>query len=42
MPHPERFQDAVNHPQWTRRGKDLQPDGLKFFRNACEYVKRNL
>jgi phosphoribosylformylglycinamidine synthase len=41
MPHPERFQDAVNHPQWTRR-KDVQPDGLKFFRNACEYVKRNL
>jgi phosphoribosylformylglycinamidine synthase len=42
MPHPERFQDAVNHPQWTRRGKDLQPDGLKFFLNAREYVKRNL
>jgi phosphoribosylformylglycinamidine synthase subunit PurQ / glutaminase len=41
MPHPERFQDAVNHPQWTRR-KDVQPDGLKFFRNAFEYVKRNL
>ena len=41
MPHPERFQDAVNHPQWTRR-KDVQPDGLKFFRNACEYVKREL
>jgi len=41
MPHPERFQDAVNHPQWTRR-KDIQPDGLKFFRNAREYVKRNL
>ena len=42
MPHPERFQDAVNHPQWTRRGKDIRPDGLLFFRNACEYVKRNL
>ena len=42
MPHPERFQDAVNHPQWTRKGRDLKPDGLKFFRNACEYVKRNL
>ena len=42
MPHPERFQDAVNHPQWTRRGKDRPPDGLTFFRNACEYVKRNL
>jgi phosphoribosylformylglycinamidine synthase len=42
MPHPERFQDAVNHPQWTRRGRNVQPDGLKFFRNAIEYVKRNL
>ncbi len=42
MPHPERFQDAVNHPQWTRRGKDIRPDGLKFFRNAFDYVKRML
>jgi phosphoribosylformylglycinamidine synthase len=42
MPHPERFQDALNHPQWTRRGKDLRPDGLKFFKNGWEYVKRNL
>jgi phosphoribosylformylglycinamidine synthase len=42
MPHPERFQDAVSHPQWTRRGGTIEPDGLKFFRNAREYVKRNL
>ena len=42
MPHPERFQDATNHPQWTRRGADVRPDGLKFFQNAFEYVKRNL
>ncbi len=42
MPHPERFQDAVNHPQWTRMGKDLRPDGLLFFRNAYEYVKGRL
>lgn len=42
MPHPERFQDAVNHPRWTRRGLEIQPDGLKFFLNAREYVKRNL
>jgi len=40
MPLPERFQDAVNHPQWTRR--NVKPDGLKFFQNAREYVKRNL
>jgi phosphoribosylformylglycinamidine synthase len=42
MPHPERFQDATNHPQWTRRGADVRPDGLKFFQNAFEYVKRTL
>ena len=42
MPHPERFQDATNHPQWTRRGADVRPDGLKFFHNAFEYVKRTL
>ena len=42
MPHPERYQDAVNHPQWTRRERTIPPDGLKFFRNAHEYVKRNL
>ena len=40
MPHPERFQDAVNHPQWTRRRGTVEPDGLRFFRNASEYVKR--
>jgi phosphoribosylformylglycinamidine synthase I len=42
MPHPERFQDATNHPRWTRRRKDAEPDGLKFFRNAAAYVKRTL
>ncbi|MHC4605441.1 MAG: phosphoribosylformylglycinamidine synthase I [Planctomycetota bacterium] len=42
MPHPERFQDSTNHPQWTRRGKEIPPDGLEFFRNACAYVKRAL
>jgi phosphoribosylformylglycinamidine synthase I len=42
MPHPERFQDGVNHPRWTRRGGEVPPDGMKFFRNAWEYCKRNL
>ena len=40
MPHPERFQDTVNHPRWTRR--EVPADGMKFFQNAWEYVKRNL
>lgn len=39
MPHPERFQFATQHPQWTRRGLS-GPDegaGLQLFRNAVEY-----
>jgi phosphoribosylformylglycinamidine synthase subunit PurQ / glutaminase len=42
MPHPERFQDRVNHPRWTRRDADVAADGMKLFRNAWEYVKRTL
>jgi len=42
MPHPERFYDAFNHPRWTRTGTGIRPDGLMFFENACEYVRRNL
>ncbi len=38
MPHPERFQDAVNHPEWTRVEGEIRPDGMLFFRNAAEYV----
>ncbi len=37
MPHPERFQDATQHPQWTRRNLTGEGDGLKLFRNAVEY-----
>ena len=38
MPHPERFTHATNHPTWTRRSKDAEPDGLQIFRNAVEAV----
>lgn len=37
MPHPERFVDATQHPQWTRRGEHGPGAGLKLFRNAVEY-----
>ncbi len=43
MPHPERFLDALHHPQWTRKqplsqAQDLPPgDGLAFFQNAVSY-----
>ncbi|MFA9476820.1 phosphoribosylformylglycinamidine synthase subunit PurQ [Phycisphaerales bacterium AB-hyl4] len=42
MPHPERFVDPTQHPQWTRRGdKFLQAEapGLTFFRNAVQHVQ---
>ncbi len=42
MPHPERFVRRTQHPQWTRLGEDLDPDGIKIFRNAVRYVQENL
>jgi phosphoribosylformylglycinamidine synthase len=38
MPHPERFVQTTQHPQWTRR--DIaRPDGRVFFDRAFEYLK---
>ena len=42
MPHPERFVRRTQHPHWTRQGEDLDPDGIKLFRNAVRYVQENL
>jgi len=42
MPHPERFIRRTQHPHWSRLGEDLDPDGIKIFRNAVRYVKDNL
>lgn len=42
MPHPERFVRRTQHPHWSRLGEDLDPDGIKIFRNAVRYVKDNL
>lgn len=41
MPHPERFHDITNHPNWTRQKPDF-PHGMLIFKNAIEYVKNNL
>jgi phosphoribosylformylglycinamidine synthase len=38
MPHPERFQDWVNHPEWTRRPR-RDPDGLTLFANAYRSLR---
>jgi phosphoribosylformylglycinamidine synthase subunit PurQ / glutaminase len=37
MPHPERFIDRTQHPQWTRRPKFDEGAGLQLFRNAVRY-----
>lgn len=42
MPHPEAFNHRTNHPQWTRRDLPEEGAGLRVFRNAVEYVEKNL
>lgn len=37
MPHPERFIDPTQHPQWTRRPAQVEGEGLQLFRNAVRY-----
>lgn len=42
MPHPERYVRRTQHPHWSRLGEDLDPDGIKIFRNAVRYVRDHL
>lgn len=37
MPHPERFVDHTQHPLWTRRNANADPDGLRFFKSALSH-----
>lgn len=37
MPHPERFIDPTQHPQWTRQPEQKEGAGLQLFRNAVGY-----
>lgn len=37
MPHPERYIDPTQHPQWTRRPPQTEGEGLQLFRNAVRY-----
>ena len=37
MPHPERFIDPTQHPQWTRLPEQKEGAGLQLFRNAVRY-----
>lgn len=38
MPHPERFVEDTQNPNW-RRGNPGEPHGLAIFRNAVRYAK---
>jgi phosphoribosylformylglycinamidine synthase I len=39
MPHPERFIEPHQHPQWTRRPEIATGDGLRVFKNAVAYFR---
>jgi phosphoribosylformylglycinamidine synthase len=42
MPHPEAFVHRTQHPRWTREELPEEGSGLLLFRNAAEYVRKNL
>ncbi|WP_298269313.1 phosphoribosylformylglycinamidine synthase subunit PurQ [Geobacter sp.] len=42
MPHPEAFVHRINHPRWTREELPEEGDGLILFKNASEFVRKNL
>lgn len=37
MPHPERFVDYTQHPNWTRNPQSKAGAGLRIFQNAVRY-----
>lgn len=39
MPHPERFIDPTQHPQWTCRRETREPAGLTIFKSAVASFK---
>jgi len=42
MPHPEAFLHRTNHPRWTREELPEDGEGVRFFKNAVNYLKENL
>lgn len=40
MPHPEKFVDITQHPNW-RRFPDRKPGGAAFFKNMINFVKNS-
>ncbi|MCD6415451.1 MAG: phosphoribosylformylglycinamidine synthase I [Planctomycetes bacterium] len=42
MPHPERHSLPVHDPRWPREGLKDEGDGLRIFRRAVEFARREL
>jgi phosphoribosylformylglycinamidine synthase subunit PurQ / glutaminase len=42
MPHPEAHVHYTQHPRWTREQLPEEGDGLILYKNAAEYVRKNL
>jgi len=42
MPHPEAYLHRTHHPRWTREDLPEEGAGVSFFRNAMEYIRKNL
>ncbi len=42
MPHPERFINSYLHPTWTRQQLPPAPAGLELFKNAVDFIRRNM
>jgi len=40
MPHPERFVEKTQHPNWRRMPSDTHPHGLAIFQNAVDYARQ--
>ncbi len=40
MPHPDRHFQHTQHPTWTRRRPEHDPDGLTVFKNAVNYWRK--
>ncbi|MBW2600195.1 MAG: phosphoribosylformylglycinamidine synthase subunit PurQ, partial [Deltaproteobacteria bacterium] len=42
MPHPEAYLHYTNHPRWTREKLPEDGEGLSIFRNAVDFIQKNL
>ena len=42
MPHPEAYLHYTNHPRWTRENLPEEGAGLSIFRNAVDFIQKNL